>query len=84
MTEQIVGDSTPLFTSKYIKPERETKVFRYVSIMFLFSLFVMPQYFGLPTPVFDFTILRMMIVIISVMIIADVERKDAFFYIIKH
>lgn len=84
MTEQIVGDNTPLLTSKYIKPERETKVFRYVSIMFLFSLFVMPQYFGLPTPVFDFTILRMMIVIISVMIIADVERKDAFFYIIKH
>ena len=44
-------------TSKYIKPAREEKIFEKTVVFFLFSLFVMPQYFGLPTPLFDFTLL---------------------------
>ena len=64
--------------SKYIKPSREKKVFRWVAIAFLFSLFVMPQYFGLPLPVFDFTLLRIMIVLVTLFIIADTERKKSF------
>ena len=71
-------------TSKYIKPAREEKAFYWVSVAFLFSLFVMPQYFGLPTPVFDFTLLRMMIVVLVFMIIDDDKRKSAFADLILH
>lgn len=70
--------------SKYIKPAREEKVFNWVSVTFLFSLFVMPQYFGLPTPVFDFTLLRMMIVVLVFMIIYDDKRKNIFANYILH
>jgi hypothetical protein len=65
-------------TSKYIKPSREQKVFEGLSVLFLFSLFVMPQYFGLALPVFDFTLLRIMIVLIAFMIIVDDQRKNDF------
>lgn len=71
-------------TSKYVKPAREQKVFAVVSVLFLFSLFVMPQYFGLPLPVFDFTLLRIMIVLLLFMIIADDQRKDAFAELLLH
>lgn len=64
--------------SKYVRPSREKKIFRNVSVLFLFSLFVMPQYFGIPTPFFDFTILRIMIVVIILMILSDVKRKNQF------
>lgn len=64
--------------SKYVRPSREKKFFRDMAVLFLFSLFVMPQYFGIPTPFFDFTILRIMIVIIILMILADVRRKNQF------
>lgn len=70
--------------SKYIKPARENNIFYMVAVAFLFSLFVMPQYFGVPTPVFDFTILRMMIVILTLMILYDDERKNAFAGLIIH
>lgn len=65
-------------TSKYVKPARENKVFYLVSIAFLFSLVVMPQYFGVPFPMFDFTLLRIMIIILMVMIISDSDRKRQF------
>ncbi len=65
-------------TSKYIKPAREEKIFEKTVVFFLFSLFVMPQYFGLPTPLFDFTLLRMMLILVLFMIIYDDERKVAF------
>lgn len=70
--------------SKYIKPAREKKVFSVISVLFLFSLFVMPQYFGLPLPVFDLTLLRMMIVVVILMIIADEQRKNDFADLILH
>jgi hypothetical protein len=49
-----------------------------LSVLFLFSLFVMPQYFGIPLPLFDLTILRIMIVLVTIMIIADEQRKNDF------
>jgi len=64
--------------SKYIKPFRERKIFYLVAVLFLFSLFVMPQYFGIPTPIFDFTILRIMIVVVLFFIIVDEQRKKDF------
>lgn len=64
--------------SKYVKPSRESKIFYFVAVVFLFSLVVMPQYFGIPTPVFDFTILRIMIVAVLFFIIVDEQRKRDF------
>jgi hypothetical protein len=65
-------------TSKYIKTSREQKVFEKLSVLFLFSLFVMPQYFGIPLSVFDLTLLRIMIVLVTFMIIVDDQRKNDF------
>ncbi len=65
-------------TSKYIKPSKEEGFFKSMAVCFLFALFVMPQYFGIPTPVFDFTILRIMIVVMTLLIIADSGRKRDF------
>jgi hypothetical protein len=64
--------------SKYVKTSREQKVFEMLSVLFLFSLFVMPQYFGIPLSVFDLTLLRIMIVFVTLMIIADDQRKKEF------
>lgn len=70
--------------SKYVKTVREEKIFSWISIAFLFSALVMPQYFGLPTPVFDFTLLRMVIVVIVILILADGKRKKEFINLILY
>lgn len=64
--------------SKYVKPAREIKVFQWIAVAFLFSLYVMPQYFGIPFPLFDLTLLRIMIIVVTLMIIADDKRKREF------
>ena len=69
--------------SKYVKQAREVGAFRVVSILFLFALFVMPQYFGIPFPLFDLTILRIMIILVSIMIFSDKKRSDEFIGLIK-
>lgn len=71
-------------TSKYIKPTRDPQFFQYAVIGFLIALFIMPQYFGLPLPMFDMTILRMMIVVISLMIFMDRQRRDDFLNLIRY
>lgn len=79
MTDFIVREEK----SKYIKPARENKIFYACSIFFLFNMFVMPQYFGIPTPGFDLTVLRIGIILVSLMIFADTERAKDFLEIIK-
>lgn len=69
--------------SKYIKPAREIKVFRGISIAFIFVIFVMPQYFGIPLPVFDLSALRIMIIIVSLLIFSDRRRSSDFIDLIK-
>ena len=71
-------------TSKYIKPAREEQFFEKAVSFFLFSLFVMPQYFGLPTPLFDFTLLRMVLILVLFMMIYDEERKNTLAELILH
>lgn len=70
--------------SKYVKPAREQKVFYGVSVIFFFTLFVMPQYFGIPLPFFDLTVLRMTIIAVLLMIIADVRRSRNFWSLIRN
>lgn len=69
-------------TSKYIKPNRENKFFEGVSLVFLFSLFVMPQYFGIPLPLFDLSILRITIIMLVILILSDTQRKYDFVNVI--
>ena len=69
-------------SSRYCKPSREYKIYDMLCIVFLFSLFVMPQYFGVPLPFFDFTLLRVMIVAMFIMIISNDQMKDDFVSII--
>ncbi len=68
--------------SKYVKPAREIKIFQWIAVLFLFTLFVLPQYFGIPFPLFDLTMLRIMIIVVTLMILADEKRKKEFVDII--
>lgn len=68
--------------SKYIKPAREVKVFSWVAVTFFFTLFVLPQYFGIPFPLFDLTALRIVIVAAMFMIIMDTKRLHDFIQVI--
>lgn len=69
--------------SKYIKTVAEEKLVSRVSIVFLFSLFVMPQYFGIPFPAFDLTVMRIMMIIMILLILANDRRKHEFWHLLK-
>lgn len=71
-------------TSKYLKAPREKTVFYRCAILYIFALYVLPQYFGIPTPVFDFTVVRITIVILLIFIIYDYDRTNMFVDIIKN
>lgn len=71
-------------TSKYVRPSREEKIFYEVCVIFLVALFVIPQYFGVPFPMFDFTLLRIMIIAVLLMVIADSEKKKSLVNIIMN
>jgi hypothetical protein len=69
-------------TSKYLKAPREKKLFYRASIFYIFALYVMPQYFGIPNPVFDLTIVRIAIIILLVFIAFDYTRLKDFLTLI--
>ena len=71
-----------LSESKYIRPTREAMVFSSISFAFFFTLYVLPQYFGLPLPVFDFTVLRLMIIIMFIFILGIKQRQQEFIRLI--
>lgn len=64
--------------SRYLKPQRELKIFQAVAVLFFFTLYVLPQYFGLPFPLFDLTALRIMIVAVLLLMMAEPERIRGF------
>lgn len=69
--------------SKYIKVEKEIKVFEFISLTFFFSLYVLPQYFGIPLPFFDFTAIRIAIIIMLLFMIGDFYKQQKFIELIK-
>jgi hypothetical protein len=77
-----VENTRILAESKYIKPSREAMAFSSVSLAFFFVLYVIPQYFGLPLPFFDFTLLRVMIIIMFLFILGIRRRQQEFFELI--
>jgi hypothetical protein len=60
--------------SKYLKVPAERAAFYKCSVFFVFALYVMPQYFGIPNPFFDLTLVRIAIIILLIFIICDYTR----------
>lgn len=60
--------------SKYFKVPLGDIYFRKLSLAYMFSLYVLPQYFGIPNPLFDLTIVRMTIILLVIFIICDYDR----------
>ena len=71
-------------TSKYLKAPRERTLFYRCAILYIFALYVLPQYFGIPFPIFDFTAVRITIVILLLFIVFDYDRTNMFVNIIKN
>lgn len=67
-------------SSRYIKEKKycNRRALENVGIFFLFSLFVMPQYCGIPTPVFDFTVLRIALLLLLLVILSEPKSVKEF------
>ncbi len=45
-----------------------------IGVVFMFVYYILPQYFGIPTPVFDFTAQRMAIIVLFIFLFEKKER----------
>jgi len=70
-------------TSKYLKEPRENKIFKRVSVLYLFAYYILPPYFGIPAPGFDLTGLRIMLIIAALMIVSDFDRYTFFVNMVR-
>lgn len=68
--------------SKYIKHSRKITAFSSISFAFFFTLYVLPQYFGLPFLLFDFTVLRIMLIIMFLFILGIRQKQKEFMRLI--
>ena len=73
-----------LSESKYIKSSRKALAFSTIASIFFFTLYVLPQYFGLPFPLFDFTVLRIMILILMLFIFGIKQNQKDFVGMVVH
>ena len=64
--------------SKYFKEPLERQWFRKAALAYMFALYVLPQYFGIPNPLFDLTAVRFTIIVVAIFIIADHNRLADF------
>ena len=64
--------------SVYVKEEAKTKMIRKISIAFVVSYFLMPQYVGIPVPGFDLTVNRMFLIILYAIILTEPCRTEEF------
>lgn len=70
---------------KYIRSEKEGHFFDKCASLYLFALYIMPQYWGiLPNPVFDLTAVRTMIILLFALMIYDGKRGKRFLAMIKN
>ncbi|MCR4903456.1 MAG: hypothetical protein K6A23_11410 [Butyrivibrio sp.] len=68
----------PVTSSKYIKNDREPKFMHILAILLLVSIEIMPPYFGIPTPGFALTAVRIMLLVVLFMIMANKDRFNTF------
>jgi hypothetical protein len=80
--EQEMDSNIILNESKYIKQSGTITAFSYISFAFFFTLYVLPQYFGLPLPLFDFTILRFMLIIMFFFVLGIKQKQQEFMRLI--
>lgn len=64
--------------SKYFKEPLERQWFRKAAFAYMFALYVLPQYFGIPNPFFDLTAVRFTIIVAAIFIITDSDRVEGF------
>lgn len=64
--------------SKYVKSSREETAFSFICTAFFLSLYVLPQYFGVPLPFFDFTVLRVMMLIMLLFVLGIKQKQQEF------
>lgn len=69
--------------SKYLN-NREDKIFRRMSIIFILVTVIMPPYFGIPVPGFDLTMIRIMMIVITVMIVTNKDRLYEFVNMLRN
>ncbi len=69
--------------SKYISHSREKEAFYKCSILYIFALYVLPQYFGIPNRIFDLTAVRIMIIVLFLFIVFDYKRSQDALDLIK-
>lgn len=72
-----------VYTS-YIKDDIEVKIFEKIAVSFLFAYYVLPQYFGIPIPLFDLTAQRIMIIMVLILIFDKRKRSKDFFNLISN
>jgi hypothetical protein len=70
--------------SKYFKETMETGLYKNAALAYLFSLYVMPQYFGIHSPIFDLTLVRITVIVLMVFILGNYERSMDFKDILHH
>ena len=68
----------PSKKSKYLKNTKELNAFHKLAVGYVFALYVLPQYFGIPNPIFDLTAVRIMVVLVLAMVVSDYGRSHAF------
>lgn len=64
--------------SKYFKAPRERVIFYRCSLLYIFALYIMPPYFGLENPLFDLTVVRVVIIALLCAIAFDYQRSTDF------
>ncbi|WP_155840135.1 hypothetical protein [Butyrivibrio sp. MC2021] len=61
---------------------KELNAFRKFAVAYVVALYVLPQYFGVPNPVFDLTAVRITIIALLLLIITDYKRSHDFMDVI--
>ena len=61
------------------EPRKKYTGFQKLCLVFLFAVFALPQYFGIPLPGFALTAQRIMLICLFLAIFASKERRDSFF-----
>lgn len=72
----------PREKSKYLRNTKELNAFRNFAVAYVVALYVLPQYFGVPNPVFDLTAVRITIIALLALIITDYKRSHDFMDIV--
>lgn len=69
--------------NRYFREPRENRWFDRTALAYMFALYVLPQYFGIPNPLFDLTAVRITIIIAAIFIIYNHDRYIDFKHLLR-